>query len=88
MIWQDIILGLGSIVFCLALIPTIFSKNKPSLWTSVPTCMTLFAFVIVYYSLDLYFAVATTFASATLWDIIALQTIYLKEIEGENANEL
>jgi hypothetical protein len=81
--WQDIVFGLGSIIFIVSLLPTIFSDHKPSLWTSVPTSLTQFAFAITYLSIDYEFAFVTTFASATLWDIIAIQTIYLYETRPE-----
>lgn len=84
MVWQDLVFALGSIVFIIALVPTIFSGKKPSIWTSVPTCLVLYAFALTYLEMGFEFAAATTFVSATLWDIIAIQTLYLLEVEGIN----
>lgn len=84
MILQDFILASGAIIFCLALLPTIFTHDKPSLFTSIPTLLVLYAFSLTYLSLDLKFACGTTFISATLWDIIAIQKLYQMEIEGDS----
>ena len=70
---QDLILTLGSLVFVVALIPTVLGKHKPALSTSVSTGLVLFVFVGVYISLRLWFTAATTFLTGSLWIALAVQ---------------
>lgn len=71
--WQDIVLSAGSLIFAFALLPSVFSPNKPSLWTSLSTGIVLAIFTIVYASLSLWYAVTTTALTAVLWLILAFQ---------------
>lgn len=70
---QDLILTLGSLVFVIALMPSIVSKNKPALSTSTLTSLVLFIFAGVYISLHLWFAAFTTSLTGTQWLILAVQ---------------
>jgi hypothetical protein len=70
---QDFILAAGSLVFAVALIPTVLSTQKPALSTSVSTSLVLYVFAGVYISLRLWFAAATTFVTGILWTILAVQ---------------
>lgn len=70
---QDIILTVGSLVFVAALLPTIFSKDKPALATSIMTGTVLVVFSGVYVSLDLWFSAITTFVTAVCWFTLAVQ---------------
>ncbi len=73
MLWQDIILTGGSIVFIFALLPTIFSDDKPPLASSIPTGAVLFVFAVVYFSLHLWTTGITNLIISSLWFIIAFQ---------------
>lgn len=73
MSWQDIILGVGSWVFLIALLPSVFSKNKPPLFTSVLTGTMLTLFTLVYLSLSLQAAALSTFLVALVWLTLAWQ---------------
>ena len=70
---QDVIFAVGSIVFNVALWPSIRSVNKPALFTSVTTSFWLFVFAVTYTTLGLTLAAATTFVGAIEWGILALQ---------------
>lgn len=83
--WQDLVLALASLVFALALVPTILGKDKPTLATSVPTAITLYVITADYITLSLWFAASTAFLSATCWAIIAVQKARQGAIMGEES---
>lgn len=72
--WQDIVLAIGSLVFALALLPSVLGKDKPALWTSALTCLVLAVFTATYASLSLWYATFTVVLTAILWGILAVQT--------------
>ena len=78
-LWQDIILTGGSIVFLLALFPTLLSKDKPAIATSVMTGGVLLVYAVVYASLSLWFSVIATAATGLLWFILAVQKVKQKK---------
>jgi len=73
--WQDFVLTIGSIIFIIALIPSVLSKDKPALFTSIITSSVLIVMAIVYFSLSLYFTAVTTFITGILWGVLAFQKI-------------
>jgi hypothetical protein len=79
MSWQDIVLSGGIIIFCIALIPSILSNNKPALTTSVVTGIFLVMFTVTYASLDLWFAAAVTALNAALWLTLAVQKAFFSK---------
>jgi len=70
---QDYILTIGSLIFIIALIPSVLSEHKPALSTSVSTMAVLYVFAGVYVSLHLWLTTVTTFLSGTMWAILAVQ---------------
>ncbi len=77
--WQDYILAVGAFLFSLALIPTIRSKQKPALTTSVLTSAVLWVFAITYATLELWLATVAQILGAGLWGFLAVQTVRLKK---------
>lgn len=73
MIWQDIVFTVGNLIFAAALFPSIISKDKPSLYTSVPTGIVLFSFFIAFYTLSLTYSAILTLINSILWSILAVQ---------------
>lgn len=71
--WQDIIFSIGSWIFIIALIPTVLSKDKPPLSTSLITGSVLAVFVFAYATLDLWMATFSTAGISITWFIIAIQ---------------
>ncbi len=65
--WQDLVLMIGNILFLIALLPSIFSTEKPSKWTSLLTAVTLSVFSVTYFTLGLTFATVTVSATAIAW---------------------
>ena len=73
MTWQDIVLSAGSWIFTIALLPSIFGKDKPPLFTSVLTGTILVIFAAVYFTLHLWFSVVSASVLALGWLILAAQ---------------
>lgn len=73
LVWQDIILAVGSLIFAVALVPSIMSSDKPALGTSVTTGLVLTVFAFTYFSLSLWYAAVTTAITGLLWIILAVQ---------------
>lgn len=82
--WQDIVLGAGSLILAAALLPSIFSKHKPALWTSVLTGAVLTTFAVTYSSLRLWYAATTTLLTALLWFTLAVQRVLDARIRDQS----
>lgn len=73
MIWQDIVLAGAQIFFAVSLLPSVFSKDKPALATSIMTSLMLYVICFVNYTLGLYGAALGLFLVASLWGTLAVQ---------------
>jgi len=73
MSWQDIVLSIGTVLFIAALIPSVRSKDKPHLVTSLMNGSILVVFAVTYLSLELFFSFAMTLIVASLWLLLAWQ---------------
>jgi hypothetical protein len=71
--WQDIVLAVGSVLFCVALVPSLRGTDKPALATCLITGSVLAGFVAVYASLSLWLATVCTAVSSGLWWTLAWQ---------------
>lgn len=74
-VWQDVVLTIGSVIFLIALIPTILGATKPAPLTSLLTGTVLLVFAGTYATLDLPFATVTTAATGLAWLIILRQSL-------------
>lgn len=79
MIWQDIVLGGAQLFFAVSLLPSIFSKDKPALATSVMTSFMLYIIGYVNYTLNLKGASVGLFIVASLWGTLAIQKFREKQ---------
>lgn len=79
MIWQDWVFGIGTVVFSIALLPSIFGGEKPSLSTSLPTGAILMLFAFTQASLSLWFACFMSIIAGFLWFVLALQRHRIKK---------
>jgi len=70
---QDLIISIGQIIFIVALLPTIFNKDKPPIKTSLPTGIILIIIAINFLSLTLYYSFITSLINGIEWLIIAYQ---------------
>ncbi len=71
--WQDIVFTIGQLIFVIALIPSIRSKDKPAFISSAITAVILVGFGITYTSLGLWGSAIFAFLNATAWAILAFQ---------------
>ena len=78
--WQDYVIGIGAFFFILTLIPSITSKNKPDIKTSVPTAIILYVFSLSYVTLGLWLAASTTFGTALGWSILSWQKYKIDKV--------
>jgi hypothetical protein len=72
MIWQDVVILVGQAILGLSLIPTIWSRVRVPLTTSLPATITLAMFAGTFLSLDLYGAAITSALNAATWGFIAM----------------
>lgn len=63
----------GSIVFIVALAPSVLSKHKPALITSLLTGTVLSIYAIVYVTLSLWLTTVTVALTSLTWFILAYQ---------------
>lgn len=77
--WQDLVLTIGQILFIISLIPSITSKHKPALTTSLISGVVLMLFAATYINLSLVFAAIGTFITGVLWLILAYQKYSLEK---------
>ena len=73
--WQDLLLSICSVLFTVALIPSLKSKNKPAFATSFMTFLLLATSLIAYASLKLWYTTAITVITAILWLTLAIQRL-------------
>ncbi len=71
--WQDLVLTVGQLIFSIALLPSVFSKNKPSKWTSFMTSIVLGTFGFTFFSLGMMYATAVAILNACIWGILYVQ---------------
>jgi hypothetical protein len=80
MVWQDVVLTAGSIAFIIALAPSILSKDKPALATSLLTGTVLAIYAIVYVTLSLWLTAITVAFTSLTWFILAYQKHTMKKL--------
>ena len=73
MVWQDLVLTTGSVLFIIALAPSVFSKDKPALTTSLLTGTVLAVYAVVYVTLSLWLTTVTVGFTSLTWFILAYQ---------------
>ncbi|MES2135301.1 MAG: hypothetical protein V4449_03620 [Patescibacteria group bacterium] len=71
--WQDIVLSIGQYIFVLALLPSVFGKDKPALSSSLLTGSVLAVFSAVYATLNLWSSAVASAIVAGVWFILAWQ---------------
>jgi hypothetical protein len=71
--WQDPVLTAAQAVFIVALFPSILSKDKPALATSLMNGAVTAGIALVYISLFLWFAAITAAINSMLWLVLAAQ---------------
>lgn len=73
MIWQDLLISIGSICFSIALLPMLkHGADRPPLFSSVLTSFWLYAYFFAFATLGLWYAAITGAINATLWATIGI----------------
>lgn len=73
MIWQDWVISIGTWVILIALLQSVFSKDKPDIKTSIMTGTVLVAFALSYATLGLATSAVSTSLIAATWYVLAFQ---------------
>jgi hypothetical protein len=73
MIWQDLLLMIGSFGLILGLLPSLFGKRKPEFSTSLFTAYILLYFAAAYFTLGLWLAFTGALLTSLCWFILAYQ---------------
>jgi len=71
--WQEVVFAIGGFAFFMALLPSIFSNNKPAFSTSLMTASFLTTFVLAFATLDLWWSAAAQALGAAGWWVLAIQ---------------
>ena len=73
MTWQDIVLSGGSFIFVASLFPSLLSRDKPAILTSVINGTVLVVYVATYISMKLYITALACLILGILWFVLAYQ---------------
>ncbi len=71
--WQETVLALGQVVFIVALLPSVFSDDKPEIWTSIITGTVALSIAITYVTMHIPIAAVSAFFNFVFWSILAIQ---------------
>lgn len=71
--WQEYVFFIGQMIFNIALIPYILSKDKPALTTSLITALVIFIYTFLYSTLSLWLTAIAVTTTGVLWTILAYQ---------------
>ncbi len=75
MSWQDIALTIANLSFAIALLPSVFSKDKPAVATSLLTVAGLTVTAVTFASLSLWFSMTVVLITAMIWLTLAFQVM-------------
>jgi len=75
MIWQDLVIFSGNVIFGIALIPSILSKDKPSLFTSCITSVVLLMYGATFLTLEMAYSSIMSTVNGFLWMILFFQQL-------------
>jgi predicted cation transporter len=84
MAWQDIVIAIVQVSLALALLPSVFKKDKPALATSIMTGVLLTILAFTFATLSLSFSAFATMSGAALWYVLAVQKYLIKKHEKES----
>ena len=73
MIWQDAVIAVGQILFAVALVPALRSRQKPPRSTCVMTGVILLVFSVTFATLGLWWGSSTAAVCGVLWLVLLWQ---------------
>lgn len=71
--WQDTVIAVCQLAFFPSMLPTILGKDKPALSTSILNAVIVSIITYCFYTLKLWFSVATGTLTAAIWIVLAIQ---------------
>ena len=71
--WQDNVMAAANVLANVALVPSLVVGPAPTLFTSVPTSLCLFAIAVCLWTLHLRRTSLTVWLCCVLWSALALQ---------------
>ncbi|MBI4120892.1 MAG: hypothetical protein HY457_01380 [Parcubacteria group bacterium] len=72
-LWQDKVISIGQWLFFFALLPSIFSPEKPAFWSSILTATILMVFAFTFSTLKLRSATVSSVVVSVGWYVLAYQ---------------
>jgi heme O synthase-like polyprenyltransferase len=75
--WQDIVIAVAQVCFVFAMLPSIVSKDKPALATSVMNIVLVLTITFCLLTLRLWLSAITACAIAATWSVLAIQKYQL-----------
>jgi hypothetical protein len=81
----DVIFGIGSVLFAVALLPSVLRWRTPAISTSLLTAAVLSVFILAYANLHFWFALTTDAITALLWWVLFVQGCILLNRETADA---
>ena len=76
--WQDIALATSTLVFNIALLPSVLGKHKPALGTCALTATFLIVNIAAYFTLSLWYAATMASINLCLWVTLLIQ-VYMRQ---------
>lgn len=73
--WQDVVMAIIGFIFAVALWPSVRSKEKPALASSILTGTGLLIMCVCYATLGLWLAFSSSILTVIMWYILAVQVI-------------
>ena len=73
--WQEIAFSVGSVLFALALLPSVLSEHKPEWHTSLLTASVLTVYVVAFWTMQQPYAAGTGAVTAALWWTLFVQEV-------------
>ena len=79
MTWQDIVLSIGQWIFVIALLPSVFGKDKPAFSSSLITGAVLAVFAFTFATLSLWVSAFSTSLVSITWFVLAAQKYLIQK---------
>ena len=77
--WQDLVITIGQIIFSIALIPIVLSKDKPALVSSLVTGIVLCVYALTYITIQFWFGALMTTITGAIWLLLAYQKFKMEK---------
>ena len=78
--WQDVVIGVGQWALSAALLPSLFSADKPALSSSLLTGSILLVFSAVFLTLDLWASALALCVTSVIWLVLAIQKLHSQHV--------